>query len=60
MNKSVEKIIIKYKNKKTGVFIDDANIFHSQKRLGWKLDWGKVKKFIKKNSKSKSLRTPAV
>jgi len=35
------------KNKlKSKVYIDGANVFYSQKKLGWSLDWQKVKDFI--------------
>lgn len=36
------------KNKDTlGIFIDEANIYHSQKTLGWKIDYQKLKLYFK-------------
>ena len=32
--------------KKVKIYIDGANIFYTQKRLGWFIDWAKVKGFI--------------
>jgi uncharacterized LabA/DUF88 family protein len=29
-----------------GIFIDEANIYHSQKTLGWKVDYLKLKKYF--------------
>lgn len=31
---------------KAGVFIDEANIYHSQKTLGWKVDYLKLKIYL--------------
>lgn len=31
---------------KVKIYIDGANIFYTQKRLGWFIDWAKVKKYI--------------
>lgn len=31
---------------KCQVFIDGSNVFHAQKKLGWIIDWKKVKNFI--------------
>ena len=41
-----EKILEKIKGKRVGIFIDDANLFYMQKRIGWKIDWLKFKKFL--------------
>jgi len=41
-------ILANNKNKRTGIFVDDANLFYIQKRMGWKIDWFKVKKFLEK------------
>ena len=35
------------KKTKIGVFIDEANLFYVQKELGWKIDWEKLKNFLK-------------
>jgi len=29
------------------VYIDGANVFYSQKKMGWILDWVKVKTYLK-------------
>jgi uncharacterized LabA/DUF88 family protein len=34
------------KNKKVGVFYDDANLFHAFQKYGWRVDVGKFKRFI--------------
>ena len=31
---------------KTKVYIDGSNTFHAQKKLGWRIDWSKIKAFI--------------
>lgn len=31
---------------KTKVYIDGANVFYTQKKLGWSLDWSKIKNHI--------------
>jgi len=38
-------------NKKTNckVYIDGANIFYTQKSMGWSIDWKKAKKYLQKN-----------
>ncbi|MFH0755345.1 MAG: NYN domain-containing protein [bacterium] len=41
------KILEKFKSKSVGIFIDEANLFYSQKDLGWHIDWQKVLKFFK-------------
>lgn len=56
VNKKVEKILQKYKNKRAGVFIDDANMFHTQREVGWKIDWRKFKLFLEKNFKIKFIK----
>jgi len=40
---------------KTAVFIDAANILYSQKTLGWKIDYLKLKEYLKKESEVISL-----
>ena len=46
MNGKVRALINRYTGKKIGVFIDDANMFHSQKRAGWRIDWRRFKAFL--------------
>ena len=31
---------------KLGIFIDESNVYHSQKTLGWKIDYLKLKKYF--------------
>jgi len=33
---------------KVKIYIDGANMFYTQKRLGWSVDWKKVKDFIER------------
>ena len=37
------------KSIKAKVYIDGANMFYTQKKLGWFIDWKKVKSYIEKN-----------
>ncbi len=41
------EILGKFKNKPAGIFIDEANLFYSQKALGWHIYWQKVLEFFK-------------
>ena len=41
------RILEKFKNKSAGIFVDEANLFYSQKTLGWHVDWRKVLEFLK-------------
>jgi len=43
-------VIKKYVKGKTAVFIDSANIYFSQKTLGWKIDFKKLLDYFKKNT----------
>ena len=40
------KILERFKGKSAGIFIDEANLFYSQKFLGWHTDWKKVLEFF--------------
>ena len=31
---------------KTGIFVDDANLFYAQKKAGWRVDYGKLKELL--------------
>jgi len=42
-------------SKNLGVFIDEANIYHSQKTLGWKVDYLKLKKYLSRIGQIKVL-----
>lgn len=33
---------------KVKIYIDGANVFYTQKKLGWSIDWKKIKDFIEK------------
>lgn len=41
---------------KTKVYIDGANIFYTQKQIGWNINWIKVKKYLCKNSQIIEMR----
>lgn len=43
-------MINKYTKGKTAVFIDAANILYSQQSLGWKVDYKKLFKYLKKET----------
>lgn len=36
-------------NQKLGIFIDEANVYHSQKTLGWQVDYLKLKKYFEEH-----------
>ena len=44
-------ILKKLKNKKTGVFIDGANLFYAQKMAGWRVDFKKLKAILNQEVK---------
>ena len=52
MDDQTVKILSRLNKLRVGVFIDDANLFYAQKRLGWKISWLKYKKLIDKYSAS--------
>ena len=37
---------------KSKIYIDGANMFYSQKKLGWSFDWKKIKEYIEKDKKA--------
>lgn len=43
------RMIEKFIKGKAYVFIDASNIYHSQKKLGWKIAFLKLKEYLKKN-----------
>lgn len=43
-------MIKKYVKGKIFVFIDAPNIYHSQNKLGWRIDFKKLKEYFKKNT----------
>ena len=46
MEKEYLKILERFKGKSAGIFVDEANLFYSQKSLGWHVDWKKVLEFF--------------
>lgn len=56
MNKKAEIILRKYKGKQVGVFIDDANMFHTQREAEWLIDWRKFKQILDGNFKVKFIK----
>jgi len=43
-------MIEKFVKGKTYVFIDASNIYHSQKKLGWKIDFLRLKEYFEKHA----------
>ncbi len=50
------KILQKFKGASAGIFVDEANLFYSQKALRWQVDWQKVLQFFKTFCDIKSAR----
>ena len=48
IDKQTEKVLKSLKGRRVGVFVDDANLYHAYKNYGWRVDWGKFRKFISK------------
>ena len=46
MDEKTEKVLQSLKNKKVGVFCDDANLYHAYQKYGWRVDFEKFKEFI--------------
>jgi len=40
------EILEKFKGKSVGIFVDEANLFYSQKSLGWHINWKNVLDFF--------------
>ena len=47
MNQKYLPILEKFKGKSAGIFIDETNLFYSQKSLGWHINWQKTLEFLK-------------
>ncbi|MBI4600298.1 NYN domain-containing protein [Candidatus Uhrbacteria bacterium] len=47
MNQTVVNILEKLKGKTVALFVDEANIFYSQKALGWRIEWKRACDFLK-------------
>lgn len=37
---------------KSKIYIDGANVFYTQKKLGWSLDWLKIKNYLEKDKEA--------
>ncbi|MFH1172931.1 MAG: NYN domain-containing protein [bacterium] len=48
MDIKIEKLLESLKDKKIGVFVDDSNLYHSYKKYGWRIDFGKFRNFLEK------------
>lgn len=46
MTKFSNKILDGLKGKKFGVFVDDANLFYAKKKVGWQVDFDKLKSLL--------------
>lgn len=46
MDSKTEKLLQSLKDKKVGVFCDNANLYHSYLKYEWRVDFGKFKEFI--------------
>jgi len=44
----IKAILESLKSKKVGVFCDDSNLYHSYKKYGWRIDFGKFRKLLEK------------
>lgn len=47
MNQKSLETLEKFKNKTAGIFVDEANLFYSQKDLNWHIYWQKVLDFLR-------------
>lgn len=48
MDIKIEKLLESLKDKKVGVFVDDSNLYHSYKKYGWRIDFGKLRTLLEK------------
>jgi uncharacterized LabA/DUF88 family protein len=48
MDSKTEKVLQKLRAKKVGVFCDDSNLYHSYKKYGWRVDFGKFRELLEK------------
>jgi len=39
-------VVEKFKKPKAGVFIDDSNLYHAYKKVGWRIDFAKLRKIL--------------
>ena len=40
--------LLKFEKKKAGIFFDDSNLFYAQKKVGWKVDVKRLKRYFSK------------
>jgi len=48
MDQKTLKLLQSLKGKKVGVFCDDSNLYHSYKKYGWRIDFEKLRRLLKK------------
>ena len=48
MDIKIEKLLQSLKGKKVGVFVDDSNLYHSYKKYGWRIDFGKFRNLLER------------
>lgn len=48
MDIKIEKLLESLKDKKVGVFVDDSNLYHSYKKYGWRIDFGKFRTLLER------------
>lgn len=46
MDEKCQNLLENLKDKKVGVFCDDSNLYHSYKKYGWRVDFGKFRKLL--------------
>ncbi len=46
MNQREKQLLQSLKTKNIGVFCDDSNLYHSYQKYGWRIDFGKFRKFL--------------
>jgi len=49
MDTKIEKLLKSLKDKKVGIFVDDSNLYHSYKKYGWRIDFGKLQTLLKRH-----------
>lgn len=50
MANKTDQILQKLKGKKMGVFIDEGNVFYSQRELKWRIHWEKFLHYLEKHA----------
>lgn len=46
MNSKTKAVLESLKDKRVGVFVDDSNLYHAYQKYGWRVDFGKLSKFL--------------